>query len=163
MRAWTVAACLLTIACGGPTEPSGSLGGRWVGTYRIQSCAVTGYPECRFDPGEPVDLELQLTQSGSDVSGSFDSSNGTHVPVTGTLQAGVLVLEGSAPQMPVTRLSSDVVTISRWTTASRDGRTLQGTFHMRLATRWGPGAAPYYPVNETWTSDRDATVTLTKQ
>lgn len=163
MRAWSVAACLLTVACSGSTEPSGSLGGRWVGTYRIQRCAVTGYPECTFDPGEPVDLELQLTQSGSDVSGSFDSSSGPHVPVTGTVQAGVLVLEGRALQMPVTRLSNIVVTISRWTTANRDGRTLQGTFHMRVETTWGPGAAPYYPVGDTWTLDRDATVTLTKR
>ena len=154
-----VVAMAISSACRSSTTPStATFDGTWAGTYVIEQCAVSGWPSCS-GVGENNSLNLLLTQTGSTVSGTVEFPDFS-IPVTGTVVNGTLSLTGHVLKTS-DRLASETADLIQWgSTLDQDG-LIQGTFRYKLNTTWGPGAPPYYPAFETWTSTYDAQIVRT--
>jgi hypothetical protein len=113
--------------------PDESFAGHWQGTYAVPRCTPVGWSTCYPSPpptGE-VSLDLQLTQSGTAVSGTatvIPISNSTPFPVNGTIapDGSSLVLTGSRT-WPSSN-GTDIVRLTSWSTTRDTIGRLQGTF-----------------------------------
>jgi hypothetical protein len=154
-----VVAIAISSACRSSTTPSTpTFDGSWAGTYVIGQCAVSGWSSCS-GVGENNPLNLVLTQTGSTLSGTIEFPNFS-MPVTGTVVSGTLNLTGHVLKSS-DRLSTETADLMQWgSTLDQDG-LIQGTFRYKINTTWGPGAPPFYPAFETWTSTYDAQIVRT--
>lgn len=154
-----VVAIAMLSACRSSTTPSTpTFDGNWAGTYLVGQCAVSGWQSCS-GVGENNPLNLMLTQTGSTVSGTVEFPTFS-MPVTGTVVNGTLSLTGHVLKSS-DRLASETADLIQWgSTLDQDG-LIQGTFRYKVNTTWGPGAPPYYPAFETWTSTYDAQIVRT--
>ncbi len=122
--------------------PAASLAGHWQGTYAIRACTPVGWTTCPKPVGNEVTLDLQLSQVGSDVSGTatlIPFSNSTPLPVSGTAgaNAATLVLNGLRSE-PVSA-ATHVVRLTSWSvTIDAIGR-MQGTFSYIDEVQWTQG------------------------
>ncbi len=119
-----------------------SVQGSWSGQYRVQRCDGTGSNQdyfCSanrgaFPPGASLPITLNLSQSGSSVSGTiaFGQVTGS---VNGTINnAGTLVLQGTAVGGQVTvALSGFSVTVN--------GSSMTGNFTYNAGLAGVPGVA----------------------
>jgi hypothetical protein len=152
-------AIAMSSACRNSTTPSTpTFDGNWAGTYVVGQCTVSGWPSCS-GVGENNPLNLVLTQTGSTVSGTVEFPNFS-IPVTGTVVKGTLSLTGHVLKSS-DRLSSETADLMQWESTLDQSGLIQGTFRYKINTTWGPGAPPYYPAFETWTSTYDAQIVRT--
>jgi hypothetical protein len=134
--------------------PAASLAGHWQGTYTIRACTPVGWTTCP-KPNNDVTLDLQLSQVGSDVSGTATSipfSNSTPLPVSGTAgaNAATLVLNGWRSE-PV-GAATHVLRLTSWSmTIDAIGR-MQGPFTYLDEVRWTQGPN----MGDTWSYSYDA-------
>ncbi|MEZ5283231.1 MAG: choice-of-anchor D domain-containing protein [Vicinamibacterales bacterium] len=119
-----------------------SVQGSWSGRYEVQRCDGTGSNQdyfCStnrgaFPPGASLPIAMNLTQSGSSVTGSITFGQVTG-SVNGTINgAGTLVLQGTAVGGPIT------VTLSSFT-VSVNGTSMTGNFTYNAGLAGVPGVA----------------------
>ena len=116
--------------------------GNWSGNYRVARCDGTGSNQdyfCStnrgaFPPGASLPITLNLTQSGSSVSGSiaFGQVTGS---VNGTINsAGTLVLQGTA-------VGGQITVALAGFSVSVNGTSMTGNFTYNAALAGVPGVA----------------------
>lgn len=77
-----------------PLLPLDAVAGLWRGQYTVRECSATE-PYCSpLQIGDVDGVELLLTQSGSDVSGTLTLGR-TRIPIEGRISDGHLILRGS--------------------------------------------------------------------
>jgi hypothetical protein len=140
-------------ACGDtqPAQPSRTVlpvTGTWTGTYQVTSCTANfSVLPCRnfaSPPGATNSMRLVLAQTGTIVTGTFDSAftnafNGDKplpVPVSGSLDSSAtLRLQGGQPFKPgCHEIGSQIgIDIGDWTTAMNyAGSSLTGVFRQSI-------------------------------
>ena len=135
--------------------PAASLAGHWQGTYAILACTPVGWTTCPKPIINEVTLDLQLSQVGSDVSGTatlIPFSNSTPLPVTGTAgaNAATLVLNGLRSE-PVSA-ATHVVRLTSWSVPIDAIGRMQGTFSYIDEVQWTQGPN----TGATWSYSYDA-------
>lgn len=125
-----------------PAPPATPYSGRWSGTYIIDRCDGTGSVQdllCgarrgAFPTGTSLPIALDLTQSGSTVSGTISLGQITGV-VTGSVRSsGLLTLSGIA------RSGTATATLTYWDTRAL-GSAMDGFFHFNATYLDIPGVA----------------------
>jgi hypothetical protein len=125
-----------------PTVPATPFTGRWSGRYIIERCDGTGSVQdllCGtarglFPPGTALPITLDLTQSGSTVSGTIALGGITGV-VTGAVRTtGLLTLSG------VARGGTATATLTYWDTRAI-GSAMDGFFNFNATYVNIPGVA----------------------
>lgn len=125
-----------------PTVPATPFTGRWSGQYIIDRCDGTGSVQdllCGtarglFPPGTALPISLDLTQSGSTVSGTIALGSITGV-VTGAVRTtGLLTLSG------VARGGTATATLTYWDTRAI-GNAMDGFFNFSATYTNIPGTA----------------------
>lgn len=136
----TVAPPVTTVAP--PVVPASPFSGRWTGNYIIDRCDGTGSVQdllCGtsrglFPPGTSLPLTLDLTQSGSAVSGTMSLGQITGV-VSGAVRTnGLLTLSG------VARSGTATATLTFWDTRAV-GSVMDGFFNFNATYVDIPGIA----------------------
>ena len=125
-----------------PVLPATPFSGRWSGNYIIDRCDGTGSVQgllCGnarglFPPGTSLPISLDLTQSGSTVSGTISLGQITGV-VTGAIRtSGLLTLSGIASSGTATS------TLTYWDTRA-SGNVMDGFFEFNATYTNIPGLA----------------------
>lgn len=125
-----------------PVVPATPYTGRWSGRYVIERCDGTGSVQdllCGsarglFPPGSSLPIAMDLTQSGSTVSGTVSLGQITGV-VTGAVRtSGLLTLSGIA------RSGTATATLTYWDTQA-SGNTMNGFFNFTATYSNIPGNA----------------------
>jgi hypothetical protein len=119
-----------------------SFAGAWFGGHRITACNGTGSMQdllCSANRGAyPVGtlfrFEADLQQSGTSVTGTVNLA-GLTGSVTGTVNNGVLMLQGTATGMDFT------ARITAWSTTIQGSSGMAGTVNYDLTYRGLPGVA----------------------
>lgn len=125
-----------------PAPPATPYSGRWSGTYIIDRCDGTGSVQdllCGsrrglYPPGSSLPIALDLTQSGSTVSGTISLGLITGVVTGSVMSSGLLTLSGIA------RSGTATATITYWDTRAL-GSTMDGFFHFNATYLDIPGVA----------------------
>jgi hypothetical protein len=143
LRLSTVLLALIgSMACGGssptsPTPDTPNYAGSWTGTYAISSCTQTGGVAdanvCGALGGSTQGFSMQLSQSGSNVTGSFNLGTAPFTNASGTVAAdGGLELRGNGTasgiaaavtwslRMPASSLTGSVA--QAWTSSALTGQ-----------------------------------------
>jgi hypothetical protein len=125
-----------------PTPPPTPYSGRWSGRYVIERCDGTGSVQdllCGnarglFPPGTSLPISMDLTQSGSSVTGTVSLGQITGV-VTGAVRStGLLTLSGIA------RSGTATATLTHWDTRA-SGNAMDGFFNFSATYTNVPGNA----------------------
>lgn len=125
-----------------PAPPATPYSGRWSGNYVIDRCDGTGSVQdllCGsnrglYPPGTSLPITLDLTQSGSTVSGTIALGQITGV-VTGAVRStGLLTLSG------VARSGTATATLTYWDTRA-SGSVMEGFFNFNAGYTNIPGIA----------------------
>jgi len=125
-----------------PAPPATPYSGRWSGNYLIDRCDGTGSVQdllCGtrrglYPPGTSLPITLDLTQSGSTVSGTIALGQLTGV-VTGAVRStGLLTLSGAA------RSGTGTATLTFWDTRAV-GSVMDGFFNFNATYVDVPGVA----------------------
>ena len=120
-----------------PTVFTGNLSGTWTGTYTVTGCSPTAAPNTctMYVPKTPGAMTLTLTQSGKQLSGTFNSDF-LSIPfaVTGTVDdAGRVTLQGTRQDRWsclgfVGESMDDYAAVRNWKTEVTKTGDLLGTF-----------------------------------
>lgn len=125
-----------------PAAPATPFSGRWTGSYVIDRCDGTGSVQdllCgarrgAFPTGTSLPITLDLTQTGSTVSGTISLGQITGV-VSGAIRTtGLLTLSG------VARSGTATATLTYWDTRA-SGSTMDGFFNFNATYVDIPGIA----------------------
>lgn len=136
-----------------PPPPITNYAGRWAGSYIVEQCsgssgsmgdvlcsaARPGNPGGLFKLGEVFPITIDLTQSGSVVTGTL-SLGSIRGPVNGSvLSNSALVLSGSAIYTDAANGLTVTNTITNWDTVLAEGGLLLGAFTFNVRVNIYPG------------------------
>jgi hypothetical protein len=125
-----------------PAPPATPFSGRWAGNYIIDRCDGTGSVQdllCgarrgAFPTGTSLPINLDLTQTGSTVSGTLSLGQITGVVSGAIRSSGLLTLTGIA------RSGTATATLTYWDTQA-SGNTMNGYFNFNATYVDIPGIA----------------------